>query len=71
MSQSDTSSRNEDDAPNRRVIMFFFSAGTTVDTSLWPCPKVKDKNDACKPQFWPDGEARRANGDTVRIYGET
>jgi hypothetical protein len=71
MNQADTTSRNEDDAPNRRVIMFFFEKGTTVDSALWPCPKVKEANDVCKAQFWPDGDSRRKNGDTVRIYGET
>ncbi len=40
--------RNAQDAPNRRVLMFFFPAGTKVDASVWPCPKVKDTNDACK-----------------------
>lgn len=60
--------RNADDAPNRRVIMFLFEKGTTVDTGLWPCPKVKDTNDACKSQFWPDGDTRRKNGDTKRLY---
>jgi outer membrane protein OmpA-like peptidoglycan-associated protein len=60
--------RNADDAPNRRVIMFLFKKGTTVDPAVWPCPKVKEPNDACKSAFWPDGDTRRQNGDEEREY---
>jgi hypothetical protein len=63
--------RNADDAPNRRVIMFFFEKGTTVDSSLWPCPKVKESNAACNDAFWPDGDQRRKNGPTQRLYKDT
>jgi hypothetical protein len=63
--------RNADDAPNRRVIMFLFEKGTTVEPSHWPCPKVKEANTACKDAFWSDGDARRQNGDTQRLYEKT
>jgi hypothetical protein len=67
----DEKNRNADDAPNRRVIMFFFAKGTTVDTSVWPCPNVKEAGDACKGAFWPGGDAKRKNGDTKRLYKDT
>jgi peptidoglycan hydrolase-like protein with peptidoglycan-binding domain len=63
--------RNIDDAPNRRVIMYLFPQRTKVDSAHWPCPKVKEPNDACKSQFWPDGDARRKNGDAARYYDKT
>jgi hypothetical protein len=63
--------RNADDAPNRRVIMFLFEKGTIVDPGEWPCPKVKEGYDACKAEFWPDGDQRRQNGDTLRVYADT
>jgi hypothetical protein len=63
--------RNDDDAPNRRVIMYFFPKGTMVDESVWPCPKVKDANDACKQAFWSDGDTRRKNTDSLRLYWDT
>ena len=63
--------RNIDDAPNRRVIMYLFPKGTKVDSTQWPCPKVKESNDACKSQFWPDGDSRRKNVDTQREYKVT
>jgi hypothetical protein len=63
--------RNADDAPNRRVIVFFFEKGTAVDPSYWPCPKVKESNAKCNDAFWPDGDTRRQNGDTLRLYKVT
>lgn len=71
MSGSDRSTRHADDAPNRRVMMFFFPKGTKVDESVWPCPEVKESNAACSAAFWPDGDARRKNGDELREYKTT
>jgi hypothetical protein len=63
--------RNADDAPNRRVIMYLFPKGTTVPAGMWPCPKVGDSNAACSKAFWPDGDARRKNGTDRRDYKNT
>ena len=71
MNEADTTSRNADDAANRRVIMYFFDKGTKVDLNVWPCPKVKEANDACKHAFWPEGDKRRQNGDKLRLYEQT
>ncbi len=71
MNGSDRATRNADDAPNRRVLMFFFAKGTTVGASVWPCPKVKESNAACTAAFWPDGDARRKNGSELREYKTT
>jgi hypothetical protein len=51
--------------------MYFFPKDTQVDSSVWPCPKVKDPNDACKQAFWPDGDLRRQNTDSLRLYRDT
>jgi hypothetical protein len=48
--------------------MFLFKKGTSVDTAVWPCPKVKEPNDACKSAFWPDGDTRRQNPAELREY---
>jgi hypothetical protein len=71
MKGSARGTRHDDDAPNRRVIMFFFQPGNTVDPNAWPCPKAKESNAACAPMFWPDGDARRQNGDELREYRTT
>jgi hypothetical protein len=66
--QGDRGTRNGLDAPNRRVMMFLFKAGTVVDPSTWPCPLIGATGDACKSAFWPDGDQRRTNGDVERSY---
>jgi hypothetical protein len=71
MASSDTALRNAHNAPNRRVVLFLFPAGTKLDPSKWPCPKVKDSPDACKSVFWSDGEQRRQNGTEARLYRAT
>jgi hypothetical protein len=71
MNGADQAQRNDDDAPNRRVILFLFKKGTTVDSAAWPCPKVKETNDACRAAFWSDGDARRKNGSALRLYKDT
>ncbi len=63
--------RNAANAPNRRVLLFFFRKGTTVDPNLWPCHRVKESAAPCKKAFWPDGDARRKNGNEVREYKKT
>ncbi len=71
MGGDDKTTRNADDAPNRRVLMFLFRKGTKVEPGDWPCPRIGEPVDACKGQFWPDGEQRRQNGDALRRYRET
>jgi hypothetical protein len=71
MNGGDYETRNAHDAPNRRVIMFFFPKDTKVDSSAWPCPKVKETFAACKAAFWPDGDQRRKNGSALKRYADT
>jgi hypothetical protein len=71
MKGKDQDARNAEDAPNRRVLLFLFRKGTNVAPSAWPCPRVKESAAACKAQFWPDGDQRRQNGDTLRRYTDT
>ncbi len=66
--QGDREARNGLDAPNRRVMMFLFKAGTVVDPATWPCPLIGSSGDACKSAFWPDGDQRRTNGEVERSY---
>lgn len=64
----DKTERNERNAPNRRVMMFLFRADTKVEPADWPCPRVGEGEDACRVQFWPNGEQRRQAGDAERQY---
>jgi hypothetical protein len=71
MNGDDQDARNAADAPNRRVIMFFFRKGVKITKADWPCPPVKESTRACKAQFWHDGDQRRQNGDVERKYLDT
>jgi peptidoglycan hydrolase-like protein with peptidoglycan-binding domain len=72
--QQDTTSRNARNAPNRRVMVFFFSKarlGGNTPTGIvdvWPCPAWDEGPAKCKNQLWPDHEKRLANGDKERRY---
>jgi len=63
--------RNAVNAPNRRVVVFLFRAGTIVDPSQWPCPKadtlaIKD----CEARFWSNGRDRLKNTDQRRFFAK-
>jgi hypothetical protein len=60
--------RDERNAPNRRVLVFMFTAGTFAPAADWPCPRATESAGGCRPQFWPDGDQRRAAQDQERTY---
>jgi hypothetical protein len=61
--------RNFANAPNRRVLVFLFRAGTQVDPRDWPCPKA-DTTDIteCEKRFWSNGRDRLKNAEDRRFY---
>lgn len=71
LSGKDQTTRNADNAPNRRVLMFLFPAGSKPDPSAWPCPKVKESGAACAAALWPNGSERRRSGSELRLYQES
>ncbi|HKS16813.1 MAG TPA: peptidoglycan-binding protein [Planctomycetota bacterium] len=68
---ADKTERNNQNAPNRRVLIFMFRPGMKVDPAAWPCPKAKDGAGDCKKRFYSDGEKRRSAQDVRRVWGET
>lgn len=56
----DKTARNEANAPNRRVMVLIFRAGSRVDPAKWPCPRASEGTTACRKRFWSDGEKRRS-----------
>src|SRR5262249_52873404 len=50
--------RNRRNASNRRVLVFLWPPGLTVEPAGWPCPRVSEGTAGCKAQFWPNGDAR-------------
>ncbi len=57
--------RDEENQPNRRVVIYLFEPGTKVDPKLWPCPEEPEIQ-GCKDRFWLDKEDRRAFKETRR-----
>jgi hypothetical protein len=64
----DTDTRDDRNAPNRRVMIFLYRAGTEVSPGDWPCPRATEGAAGCKGQFWPNGDDRRRGGDDDREY---
>lgn len=69
--QSDHETRDEENAPNRRVMALLFKPGTVINPAKWPCPTVKEGVAGCKKRFWSDGEKRRNPQDTRRKFTDT
>ena len=69
--QSDHTARDEDNAPNRRVVIFLFRKDVTIDAARWPCPHALEAPAGCRKRFWSDGEKRRSYQEKRRKYEET
>ncbi len=63
--------RNQENGPNRRVMVFLFRPGSVVDPGKWPCPRVNEGTAGCKKRFWSDGEKRRSFQAVRRKYADT
>jgi hypothetical protein len=65
--------RNAANAPNRRVLVLLFRAGSTVNPAKWPCPRATEGVGGCHRRFWSDGEKRRSLllPDSERKFEET
>jgi len=57
--KSNLQTRNDFNAVNRRVLVFFFKPGTRIDHAKWPCPTWKQGSKGCVSRFWSDGDNRR------------
>ncbi len=64
----DTTARDTDNAPNRRVVGLLFPATTVIDLARWPCPAPKTGAASCRKRFWSDAATRRAHQDHRRTF---
>ena len=55
----DKTERNQENAPNRRVMVLIFRRHSQVDPAKWPCPSATAGVGRCLKRFWSDGEKRR------------
>ena len=63
--------RNEQNTPNRRVLVYLFPVGSRIDVQAWPCPRAREGPAACRKRFWSDAEVRRSNKAEQREYSKT
>jgi hypothetical protein len=63
--------RNQENAPNRRVIIYLFRPKAIVSAGKWPCPTWKEGVAGCKKRFWSDSSKRVALGADRRTYDAT
>lgn len=68
----DKKERNANNAPNRRVTLFFFRPGLTLDVAKWPCPRASEGTSDCKKRFWSDHDKRLTlDEENRRSYEKT
>jgi hypothetical protein len=69
--------RNAQNRPNRRVVVYLFKPGTSIDPEKWPCPAFredgKEAAKKCVARFWKDGNDRRSRQeeDARRTFRES
>ena len=67
----DPARRDEDNAPNRRVVVFMFAPDAEVIAARWPCPRAGEGTAGCHKRFWSDGQQRRSPSPEQREYVRT
>lgn len=70
-SASNKTQRNQENAPNRRVVVYLFRPDAVVPAAKWPCPTWKEGVAGCKARFWSDGANRLKPSANRRKYEET
>jgi peptidoglycan hydrolase-like protein with peptidoglycan-binding domain len=68
---ADKSERNQENAPNRRVVTLLFAPGRKVNPSFWPCPRAKEGVADCKKRLFPDEQVRRNPQAEHRDFEDT
>src|SRR5262245_56058603 len=66
--------RNEENAGNRRVVIFLFRAGMKVNAATWPCPTALAGTAECEKRFFgppKTGNLRRKPGAERREFAKT
>lgn len=64
------SERNNENAPNRRVVALLFRPGIKIDPSSWPCPTASEKTQGCRKRFWSNSKDRLKNTSERREFSK-
>jgi hypothetical protein len=65
----DKTRRDQENQPNRRVVVLLFRKDAKVTAQLWPCPRAKEGVAGCQKRLWSDHRKRRANTERRREFG--
>ena len=65
---SKKSDRDSENAPNRRVVAFFFAPTLVIDGTRWPCPAATKGITGCTKRLFVDHLKRRANQQSRREF---
>ena len=69
---ADKTARNQENAPNRRVMILFFKPDSRIDLKKWPCPAARDPGiGKCVNRFWSDHLKRRSFQAQRRLVEST
>jgi hypothetical protein len=68
---ADTTKRNKENAPNRRVLVYMFRPNSVVNPDRWPCPRDTEGVDGCLKRMWSDADKRRNPSDARREFETT
>lgn len=63
--------RNQENTPNRRVVVYFFRAQITEPPKKWPCPRTSEGTAMCRIRLYSDADRRRSFQEQRREWAQT
>lgn len=69
--QPDTTLRDLENGPNRRVVVFLFPSFDPLNPERWPCPRAMEGPAQCRTRLWSDADVRRRATERRRHFLES
>jgi hypothetical protein len=68
---SQREARNQENTPNRRIVIYFFRANIETPPRKWPCPRTSEGTALCKTRLYSDAALRRSFQAERREWAQT
>jgi hypothetical protein len=68
---SQREARNQENTPNRRIVIYFFRANVETPPRKWPCPRTNEGTALCKTRLYSDAALRRSFQAERREWAQT
>ncbi len=68
---SQREARNQENTPNRRIVVYFFRANVETPPKKWPCPRTNEGTALCKTRLYADSAQRRSFQAERREWAQT